>query len=405
LNSRFFDKIAVCEFPVFRFPHVHRACCAIGLALLIAEALPCSPLAQAQSPTELRQLFDNELAAWKQSAKDAVVANENYLLGDADQAATYRDEWIRAIETGRSKFQSLIVTSIKRLREESSPDPEVLSFLGRVLESRYDIGDYEGAYEVGQSLIATVPDAPGLLVRQIFVTFATNRFEECKGLLEKVTQLTGGLPPELASISASIDDQIAAWKSESDAREAEAKADDLPRVELMISQNGTTDRMVLELFENEAPNTVANFISLVEKGFYDGRQFFRVTTHFDAASGCPQDDGTGNPGHFVPSEAANPSARKHFRGSLAMVSMAPDGRAGSQFYMMFTPNPGLNGRATVIGRVVEGTHVLDRITRSHFVDSSNQKLQKIPDIPLSTIESARVLRKRNHEYLVKTIAE
>ena len=365
----------------------------------------CSPRAPAQSQTELQKSFAKDLADWKQSAKDAVVANENFLICDADEATTYRQNWIQAIENGRSKFQSLVVTGTKRLHEESPPDAEVLAFLALVLESRYNIGDYEGAYEVSQSLLAAVPTAAGLMVRHIFAAFATNRFEESQSHLQQLVQTTGRVPPELESVASSIEAQIAAWKRETDLRAAESKADDLPRVELIIRQNGTTDRIVLELFENEAPNTVANFIALVEQGFYDGRLFFRVATHFEAAGGCPKDDGTGNPGYFIQSEASRPDARPHVRGSLAMIGMNEGGLEGSQFCLMFAPNPGLNGRTTVFGRIVEGIDALDRITRSHFVDKSNSKLQKIPDVPLSQIETARVLRKRNHEYLPTKIAQ
>ncbi len=378
---------------------------AVGLALFIATTTFCSPLATLHGQTELQEKFSTALGDWKQSAKDAVIALENFRYCDADEAETYRQNWIQAVEKGRDSFHSLVDTGLKRIEAESPPDVEVLSFLVLVLKWRYDIGDYEEAYEVGRVTLATVPDAAGLLVRHIFSAFATNRFDECQLSLQKLVQLTGGIPPELGSIVSAIDGLVEAWNHETELRTAESKADDLPRVELQIQEYETTHRIVLELFENEAPNTVANFISLVEQGFYDGRSFFRVATHFDATSGCPTDDGAGNPGYFIRSEAAQPGARQHFRGSLAMVSSDQTGQAGSQFYLMFSPIPVLNGRATVFGRIVEGLDVLDRMTRTHFVDDSNQKLQQIPGITPAKIEFARVLRKRNHGYRPEKITE
>ena len=377
----------------------------MGLALFIATTSFCSPLAPAQSPTELQRKFATALVDWKQSAKDAVIALEKFRYCDANEADTYRQNWIQAIEKGHNCFRSMVETGIQRIEVESPPDAEVLAFLALVLESRYDGGDYEGAYDVGRAMLAVAPDAAGLLVRQTFSAFATNRFEECQAHLQQLIQLTGGYPPELGSIASSIDALVTAWKHEIELLAAESKADDLPRVELQIQQYGTTDRIVLELFENEAPNAVANFISLVEQGFYDGRSFFRVATHFDAMSGCPSDDGTGNPGYFIRSEASAPGARQHFRGTLAMVNMDPSGRAGSQFYLMFSPNPQLSGRATVFGRVAEGMDVLDRLIRTHFVDNENQKFEQIPEITPATIETARVLRKRNHDYVPEKMTE
>lgn len=375
------------------------------LVLFISACAVCSPLSMARGQTELQRQFADALASWKECGKDAVIASQQFQICDANEAENYRQRWIRAIESGRVSFNSLVDIGVRRAAEESPPDADVLGFLSLVMQVRYDIGDYEGAYRVGAALLGAAPDAAELLVRQLLTAFATNRFEECQQLLSQLVPLAGGVPSELTSIASSLDHESGAWKRESELRAAEEKADDLPRVELKIDQNGTLQRIVLELFENEAPNTVANFISLVESGFYDGRSMFRVATHFDATGGCPNDDGTGSPGYLIPSEAGRPDARAHFRGSLGMVGMDATGAAGSQFYMMFAPNPGLNGRSTVFGRVIEGLDVLDGITRSHIVDQTNSKLQKIPDITLAKIESARVLRKRDHEYRPQTITK
>jgi cyclophilin family peptidyl-prolyl cis-trans isomerase len=89
-----------------------------------------------------------------------------------------------------------------------------------------------------------------------------------------------------------------AWAEEQKIRQAEAKADNLPRV-LLRTNKGDIE---LELFEDQAPNTVAHFISLVEKGFYTGLSFHRVLPGFMAQTGCPKGDGTGGPGYRIPCE-------------------------------------------------------------------------------------------------------
>ncbi|HIF31619.1 MAG TPA: peptidylprolyl isomerase, partial [Planctomycetaceae bacterium] len=118
--------------------------------------------------------------------------------------------------------------------------------------------------------------------------FATNRYTEAKTSLELSAQYGTTQDQGLVFLQV-VDQYITFWKEEKAIREKEAAADDLPRVVLHTTEGD----IVLELFENEAPETVGNFINLLEKGFYDGRSFFRVTRGFLAQTGCPKDNGEG----------------------------------------------------------------------------------------------------------------
>ncbi|OHB73277.1 MAG: hypothetical protein A2V70_20170 [Planctomycetes bacterium RBG_13_63_9] len=174
--------------------------------------------------------------------------------------------------------------------------------------------------------------------------------------------------------------------------EAEAKADDLPRV-LLKTNKGDIE---IELFENEAPNTVANFVSLVDGGFYDGLTFHRVLPGFMAQAGCPQGNGHGGPGYLIPCECYEPNHRLHFRGSLSMAHAGKD-TGGSQFFLTFLPTSHLDGRHTVFGRVVKGLDVLHKIQRRDPEELG------APD-PDKIIE-AKVLRKREHAYEPKKVGD
>ena len=109
---------------------------------------------------------------------------------------------------------------------------------------------------------------------------------------------------------------------------------DLPRVELKTSKGD----VVIELFEDEAPNTVANFIQLVEKKYYDGLKFHRVIDGFMAQGGCPKGTGTAGPGYSIACECQLKGARKHARGSLSMAHAGRD-TGGSQFFITFAATP------------------------------------------------------------------
>jgi len=117
--------------------------------------------------------------------------------------------------------------------------------------------------------------------------------------------------------------------------------------------------IVIELFEKDAPNTVANFESLIKKGFYNGLSFHRVIPGFVIQGGCPHGTGTGGPGYKIKCEI-NPN--KHLRGSLSMAHAGKD-TGGSQFFICYDAFPHLDGLHTVFGKVLEGMEVVDTITQ------------------------------------------
>jgi cyclophilin family peptidyl-prolyl cis-trans isomerase len=182
---------------------------------------------------------------------------------------------------------------------------------------------------------------------------------------------------------------IASWTEEVERRAIDAARDDLPRVLLETSRGP----IVIELYEDDAPNTVANFITLVEDGFYDSTAFHRVVRTFMTQGGDPFTKpggtgqvGNGHPGWGIADEATPESHRKHFAGAVAMAKhRAPDSGA-SQFYITHQPTPHLDGRQTVFGRVVSGLE--------------HAQLMQVRD----RITSATVIRKRDHEYVVTKIA-
>lgn len=115
----------------------------------------------------------------------------------------------------------------------------------------------------------------------------------------------------------------------------------------------------VELFQNEAPGTVANFEKLINEGFYNGLNFHRVIPGFVAQGGCPHGTGTGGPGYKIKCETAG-NPHKHERGSLSMAHAGRD-TGGSQFFIVYEPQPHLNGVHTVFGKVVEGMENVDQI--------------------------------------------
>ena len=133
--------------------------------------------------------------------------------------------------------------------------------------------------------------------------------------------------------------------------------------------------MTGELYPEKAPNTVNNFISLANKGFYDGKIFHRVIPGFMIQGGCPNGNGMGGPGYQINGEfAANGFKQNdilHTTGVLSMArTMAPNS-AGSQFFIMVAPAPHLDGQYAAFGQITEGQDVaidVSRVPRSMMND-------------------------------------
>ncbi len=118
--------------------------------------------------------------------------------------------------------------------------------------------------------------------------------------------------------------------------------------------------MKLELFFKKAPNTVANFEHLVNSGFYKGLTFHRIIQGFMAQGGDPKGDGTGGPGWNIPDEIDY--GLHHEAGTLSMANAGPN-TAGSQFFICEMPQPHLDGRHAIFGKLVSGFDVLTRLER------------------------------------------
>ena len=139
-----------------------------------------------------------------------------------------------------------------------------------------------------------------------------------------------------------------------------------------------------ELYPEIAPNSVNNFISLIEKGFYNGLIFHRVIPGFMIQGGCPKGNGTGGPGYEIPGEfAANGYVNdlKHTRGVLSMArAMHPDS-AGSQFFIMHANAPHLDGEYAAFGKVTDGLDTVDEIaaTKTGRQDRpvADQRMKKV----------------------------
>ena len=147
-------------------------------------------------------------------------------------------------------------------------------------------------------------------------------------------------------------------------------------------ENG--DVMKAELYPEIAPNTVNNFISLVQKGYYDGLIFHRVIKGFMIQGGCPDGTGMGGPGYSIRGEFSQNGFEnnlKHDAGVLSMARTMMPNSAGSQFFIMHQAAPHLDGAYAAFGKIIQGMNVVDKIATvpTNRMDSPKlpQKIQSM----------------------------
>lgn len=168
-----------------------------------------------------------------------------------------------------------------------------------------------------------------------------------------------------------------------------------PKIKIATNQGD----MIVELYEDKVPNTVANIISLAESGYYQDMAFHRILKGFMAQGGCPNTKpdgdgmpGTGGPGYTI-AEEFHPQLRHNDRGVLSMAKTSMPNSTGSQFFILFKDADFLDDGYSVFGKVVEGLEVIDTL------EAAGQERDGLP--PKEEIRfSIEVVSKNDHDYAV-----
>jgi cyclophilin family peptidyl-prolyl cis-trans isomerase len=355
------------------------------LLLFFLVATICCSLVGAQEPKlSPAEQFRNVFREWNSLEAELTKRQKGY--EDALPAARgeLKKQYEQLVEQSTEVLSKLSAAAEAAYTAAPNQDKDVTRTLIGVLVFHYRQDQYEKALRLAKLLEDN--NSPEAAVFSIAgaAAFADDDFVLAERYLLKADK-AGKLDAHGKELLASLPAEKKAWIAEQAIRQKESAADDLPRVRLETNK-GT---IVVELFENEAPQAVGNFVNLVEKHFYDGVTFHRVLAGFMAQGGDLTGSGSGGPGYKIYCECSKPNARKHFRGTLSMAHAGKD-TGGSQFFLTFGPATHLDGRHTAFGRVIEGMDVLAKIQRRD-PQSPN------PPTP-DKIVKAEVVRKRDHVY-------
>jgi len=357
---------------------------------------PPPPLTAAEQ--QLADHFDAQRAQWVQTLTQMRAIQIRYSNG-VERSEENLQQYGELRDRGRIELRELFDRA-EAMFAARRDHFDAASLLATVLDYRMGNSTYEDSYQAAKMLLEAEVTLPFLYIMAARTAFLEGQFDEVVPYYQTFVDEHGAdkLEPIDHRLSSIIDVYRPWWEEELERRAAEA--DDLPRVLLET----TRGPVVIELFEDAAPNTVANFIQLVESGFYDGHDFYQVIDDLLAMTGDPHGDGSGTSGRYIPDEHDRPQRRRIFRGSvfMAKVPVAPDSgdfvpnTASSQFVIALMPILPKELSQTVFGRVIEGMDVIGSFQR---VDPQEKKEDQI-QLPPDRIVTARVLRKRDHDYPV-----
>lgn len=379
----------------------------VSAALIVPVMLSCSATAQDEKKTTeapetpaLKVTVDTEevnpTESWKALLERRLAIFEQLqdlkkkfdVAETSDEKRTIRDEYVDLIREFEVEVYPEMLELAATVYKADEGDLDAGEI---VMKEAFNSNDFDRSAEISAKLLAADRKTKDVLSMGAVSQFAIHHFEQAAAIFEEAQKINRlDLRYETYVDAASKYQQL--WKTEQEirAREDALTGDKaLPRIEF----DTTRGKIVFELFEDHAPNTVANAISLVENGKYDGIKFHRVINGFMAQGGDPNtldddpsNDGYGGPGYSIKCECFKENARMHFRGSLSMAHSGQD-TGGSQFFITHLPTDWLNPRTepdkgghTVFGRVIEGMDVAAALRRG------------------DKINKATVLRKRPHEY-------
>lgn len=343
-------------------------------------------------------------AAWAEVIVQLQHAQMHYNNGPLATMNQYRDLFRELEPESRRLYEELLAHVVTMLEARPGGAPILWDFVVRTMEHRGRMDWYEGLGKPALMLAQVLnegelPKFPSVAARALI---CEGMFEEARPFLEKMMQVQEPDEQDIRLL-VTLDVLQESWQAEQERLANDP--DDLPLVELQT----TRGRVLIELYEDQAPNTVANFVQLVEEGFYDGLAFYQVLDRLFAMTGDPFGDGTGDSGHKIPDESDHPDARSSLRGSLVMAKLAPTGSqtgetipdtASSQLMILLLPITMDTGQYTVFGRVTEGMDAISYLNRQTLEGKSEDQITAPPD----RIVTATVIRKRDHDYAVRYVA-
>lgn len=358
-----------------------------------------SSRSSAQDVQQLQADYDSKLSAWRETIKEMHVTGFRYTDAiDERSARKLRVHWESLRDTGRGQLNELIDSAVNLFTNMEDPPLDLVMFMSGLQGKILSDGNSLKAYEIGNLLLKALPEDENVQRTTARAAIRISKFDEAAKLAASVgTAFYQGLPPLDAAMFDNLPDLQAKYARELEFRTADAKADNLPQVRFETNHG----EIVVELFVNQAPSTVANFLSLVEEKKYDGMTFNMVVKDMIALSGQLYRDGKFSPTPYrIVDECERDDARSHFFGTLSIARNDQPNSGYMHFYMCYLPMSQLDGRRTVFGRITSGFKAFEALSVTH-VSNDDSTQTPLLDVRPDYIIKAEVIRKPEGEYKIK----
>ena len=345
-------------------------------------------------------VFEQRLSDFRQAMAEMRTAMIYFNNLPASETEKWRQRYRELEAVGRQHYDALFETALELVLNVPRDYPQAAHFLLLATHQRYNTDLYEMTGEAAEALIRLQAADDKLEEIAGVSFFATSQFDRAEPHLKRAREM-GNLDPKFMGLADTLDQCRQNWAEEVEYRKADAEAN-LPRVRLMTTRR----EIIVELFEDQAPNTVANFIALVEDEHYDLMPFYQVLPNQIALAGDP----SSSPSQFSLPDEQNTEGgdRKIFRGSLVMALLPNKegvtrrtfaNTAADQFFFAYQPLPLGDPEHTVFGRIIDGMEYFSAFTPVNPTEEDKEGPPVTPD----RIISAEVIRKRDHPYVPNRI--
>jgi cyclophilin family peptidyl-prolyl cis-trans isomerase len=356
----------------------------------ISEELATSNDEQADS---LLAKYENKKAEYDANAKKINDSYRNLKLGSREERAEQK-ELVNDLRLQQKQVQlEIFQAAFEVVRSEEEVNEELLRDATTYAQASFEGSKYNIQVSPAKSLeICNALNKRGVPARQtlqlaVNSALAILDFETAKAKVNEAAEEGLKIPPQL------IERVTAAEKNWLREKELRTTDRDMPTVRIETSAGDIT----IELFEDAAPESVKNFIHLIDSDFYSGLKFFAANRGQLIRTGCPKNTGRRSAEFTIKSEAGLDTARGHFRGSVSLMSVNNYEICSSQFVICQRPLPHLDGKFTVFGQVTDGMRVLDQLVSS--VVEADSDLENKPSIELIQV----TFRRPNTTYVPEKI--
>ena len=368
-----------------------------GFQMLFLIMAPAVLVGQDSDPGDVQ--FAKRVKEWRQIIVELQLLRQEYFLAENfDSSAELRKKYDETKEKGNRKIRELKMAACKAFRDKPRVGAEYHAFLINSLAFDLEQTEDQGiAFEMAKAL-ATLPVSRADVARRVGMSmFINSEFDQAKKFLQQAVNANESGMEEFKLQLRLIPRFKPLWEKELEYRKADSQKK-MPRAVFET----TKGRFVVELFEDNAPNTVKNFVTLARKGFYNDLDFFYVLPFQFCGTGSPNSTFTGSPGYVLENEGLNPETRRgNFRGTLCAPSRDEGlaNIAGSIFMITFMPYSEANtDKYCNFGRVIEGMEVVDALNRSQSAAG-----EPVEDFKADKILKVTVENLRDHDYKAKVI--